>query len=601
MLLIASTTARSDPKLIPTVSDTELLLLREETRDAFLHAYDSYMKHGFPYDEIKPLSCLPRRHDKRERGTLDDVLGGFMLTLVDSLDSLIVMKEYSRFKEALNIIKESLSFDRDISISVFEANIRVLGGLLSAHQLASALFDTSVYDGRFLLDKAKDLGDRLLPAFDTRTGVPTHKVNLRHGVDPTEVSHNCPAAGASFLVEMGLLSRLTGDPRYELAGRKAIKAVWERRSDINLIGAMINIKSGKWVQTHSGIGAGIDSFFETLLKSHILLGDMDLLQWFDDAYDAVQEHTLRNGVHIEVDMSMGRRGPAYSTYVSALQAFWPGLQTLAGYVQAAEATFAALANLWRRHDMLPDMYDVAKKTYLSHSQGYPLRPELIESAYHLYTATGNNEYLNFVKNAFHSLQNNTKVKCGYAAVADVRTGRLDDRMDSYFLAETLMYAFLLFDDALPQHLRASVFCRGEQGLSDDVSANVSISCISPYEIENTDVEIESVEPGLILEDGITQVASGGLLTISIPVARTVRQSNISIGALQNCLQLSQISELSEVKESSETTAQKQCIPKVSSIFSTEGHLLIIDPIIRPLVSRQFNSDHAERHTCQALY
>ena len=236
------------------ISNEELLLLREETRAAFLHAYDSYMTHAFPFDELMPLSCRPRRHDERTRGTLDDVLGGYMLTLVDSLDSLVVMREYGRFAEALRLIEKGLSFDRDISISVFEANIRVLGGLLSAHQLASALFDQAVYDGKFLLDKAVDLGDRLLPAFATRTGIPIHIVNLKHGVSNTDIQHNCPAAGASFLVEMGLLSRLSGNPQYEMAARKALKAVWERRSDLDLIGAMIDTKTGTWIATHSGIG-----------------------------------------------------------------------------------------------------------------------------------------------------------------------------------------------------------------------------------------------------------------------------------------------------------------------------------------------------------
>lgn len=239
------------------ISNDELLLLREETREAFLHSYDSYMTHAYPFDELMPLSCRPRRHDERTRGTLDDVLGGYMLTLVDSLDSLVIMREYGRFAEALRLIEEGLSFDRDISISVFEANIRVLGGLLSAHQLAAALFDHTIYDGKFLLDKAGDLGDRLLPAFATRTGIPIHKVNLRHGVSDKDIKHNCPAAGASFLVEMGLLSRLSGNPQYETAARKALKAIWERRSDLDLIGAMIDTKSGSWISTHSGIGIKI--------------------------------------------------------------------------------------------------------------------------------------------------------------------------------------------------------------------------------------------------------------------------------------------------------------------------------------------------------
>ena len=129
-----------------------------------------------------------------------------MLTLVDSLDSLLVLGEYGRFKSAMGMIK-NLRFDRDISVSVFEANLRVLGGLLSAHQLALHLLDETAYDGTTLLNHAIDLGDRLLPAFNTRTGIPVHKVNLLKGVEKAEGTATCPAAGGSFLVEMGLLSR----------------------------------------------------------------------------------------------------------------------------------------------------------------------------------------------------------------------------------------------------------------------------------------------------------------------------------------------------------------------------------------------------------
>lgn len=200
------------------------------------------------------------------------------------------------------------------------------------------------------------------------------------------------------------------------------------------------------VQYVGTVGAGIDSFFETLLKSHILLGDLDLLQWFEDAYKAIQKHTLKKGLHVEVHMGKGRHGPAYSHYISSLQAFWPGLQTLAGHVDDAVECFEYLMQIWTKHNMLPDMFDSSRNKFLSHSHGYPLRPELVESAYHLYTATGNEKYVHFVRDAFHSLQNNTKTDCGYAAVSDVRTGRLDDRMDSYFLSETLMYLYLLFDE-----------------------------------------------------------------------------------------------------------------------------------------------------------
>ena len=125
----------------------------------FHHAFDHYMRFAYPDDELKPLSCVGRRWDKRERGTLDDSLGGYALTLVDSLSTLAVIGD--------------VTFDRNVTVSVFEANIRILGGLLSAHVLAlelAPIFGTSKRACDALLKMAYDLGERLLPAFETPTG-----------------------------------------------------------------------------------------------------------------------------------------------------------------------------------------------------------------------------------------------------------------------------------------------------------------------------------------------------------------------------------------------------------------------------------------------
>jgi ER degradation enhancer, mannosidase alpha-like 1 len=194
-----------------------------------------------------------------------------------------------------------------------------VGGLLSAHQLANKLLtdlevtsssgnnstsafagesqpsvsSTSFYDGHFLLDLAADLGRRLLPAFYTLSGVPVHRVNLRYGFREGENAHTCTAAGTSFLLEMGLLSRLTGDPNFEYYARRALKAVWSRRSPLNLVGSMIDVNTGEWTPhgQHTGTGAGVDSFYETMLKSAILLGDDEINSWFEEAYEAIEEHS----------------------------------------------------------------------------------------------------------------------------------------------------------------------------------------------------------------------------------------------------------------------------------------------------------------------
>jgi len=118
------------------------------------------------------------------------------------------------------MVIRDVTFSRNVTISVFEATIRILGGLLSAHLLIEAeelkpIFQEMEppYEGE-LLTLAYDLGRRLLPAFETPTGIPIHRVNLIHGVPKEETRETCTAAAGTLILEMGLLSRLTGDRRY---------------------------------------------------------------------------------------------------------------------------------------------------------------------------------------------------------------------------------------------------------------------------------------------------------------------------------------------------------------------------------------------------
>ena len=119
------------------VSYEARIILRDRVRDMHAHALQAYMDHGYPHDELLPLSCEGRRWDARKRGTLDDSLGGYMMTLVDGVDTQLVVGDHESFARTLDIITSEVSFDRDVSVSTFEATIRVLGGLLSAHYLVT--------------------------------------------------------------------------------------------------------------------------------------------------------------------------------------------------------------------------------------------------------------------------------------------------------------------------------------------------------------------------------------------------------------------------------------------------------------------------------
>lgn len=136
-----------------------------------------------------------------------------------------------------------------------------------------------IYDGQ-LLRLAADLGNRLLPAFYTDTGLPYPRVNLRHGVpfyaksplnagiscdesdqefcgkkprSSAETTENCSAGAGSLVLEFTTLSRLIGDGRYEELGKRAFWAVWSKRTDIGLIGSGIDAESGRWTHPYTGV------------------------------------------------------------------------------------------------------------------------------------------------------------------------------------------------------------------------------------------------------------------------------------------------------------------------------------------------------------
>ncbi|KAJ7638737.1 glycoside hydrolase family 47 protein [Roridomyces roridus] len=437
------------------------LALREQTRQLWYHGFDNYMEHAFPLDELAPLTCSGRgpNWENPDDIATNDVAGNFSLTLIDVLDTLVVLDDRPGFELAVKNVIKWVSFDVNVRPQVFETTIRVLGGLLSGHIFASKPgqpFFLPWYRGE-LLQLAHDLGNRLLPAFSTPTGLPYARINLRHGVLRGEGVDTCTAGAGSLLLEFATLSRLTGDARFEKAAHKAFWAIWNRRTDIGLVGNTINIRGGSWTRPEvSGIGAGIDSFHEYALKWYIMsrcaialflsqpcLGDLEFLDVWDDTYAAIMRWSRSpNGFWFrQVNMYTG--DAAYNT-LDSLSAFWSGLQVLAGDVYNAVKLHMLYYNIWRKHSGLPEVYDMGAK--VATSTQYPLRPEFIESTWYLYRATGDPFYLDVAEQILFDLTVRSKVPCGLSGIKDLVKNTLDDRMESFALSETLKYLYLLFDE-----------------------------------------------------------------------------------------------------------------------------------------------------------
>src|ERR1044071_8096096 len=133
-------------------AQTQNKKLAAEVKAEFLHAWNGYKKHAWGHDDLKPLSKT--HHDWYAQPLL--------MTPVDALDTMIIMGFNKEADATREYIVKNLSFDKDIEVQNFEITIRLLGGLLSSYQLTG--------DKR-LLALAEDLGNRLLPAFNSPTGM----------------------------------------------------------------------------------------------------------------------------------------------------------------------------------------------------------------------------------------------------------------------------------------------------------------------------------------------------------------------------------------------------------------------------------------------
>jgi predicted alpha-1,2-mannosidase len=388
----------------------------------FLHAWRSYERHAWGHDALKPLSLQP--HDWYGES--------LMITPVDSLDTLILMGLKEDADKDRELIATRLSFDQDIYVKNFEITIRLLGGLLSGYQMTG---------DRRLLDLADDLGRRLLPVFDSPTGLPYVEVNLRTG-RVRGVESN-PAETGTLLLEFGTLARLTGKPVYYDKAKRALVETFRRRSAIGLVGDAIDIETGRWIGTDASVASGTDSYYEYLLKCWKLFGDEDCLAMWKASIGPIHRY-LADEVDGELwyghaDMATGKR--TRSDY-GALDAFFPAVLALAGDIDRAARLQASGMKMWNRTGIEPEVYDYRAKTI--REDGYQLRPEIVESNYYLWHFTDNPLYRANARVLFDDFVRWCRTEGGYAALSDVTKKTRRDSMDSYLFAETFKYFYLTF-------------------------------------------------------------------------------------------------------------------------------------------------------------
>ncbi|XP_044261688.1 mannosyl-oligosaccharide alpha-1,2-mannosidase IA-like isoform X2 [Tribolium madens] len=429
-------------------------LRKEKVKEMMKHAWDNYVRYAWGKNELKPIS--KRGHSASIFGTLP-----IAATILDGLDTLYIMGMKDEFKQARDWVANELDLNSmTADVSVFESNIRFVGGLLSCFALTGDVM---------FRDKAQQIADKLLPAFQTQTGIPHALVNLKTGASK---NFGWASGGSSILSEFGTLhlefaylSDITGQPIYRNKVDHIRQFLQSLEKPNGLYPNYLNPKTGKWGQHHMSMGALGDSFFEYLLKAWLQSNkeDNEARQMFDDAMQAVLQHMLftsPSGLMYFAELKFDR--PEHK--MDHLGCFSGGLLALGAktlkndmsnrYMEVAKKITHTCHESYDRSNtkLGPEAFrftEGAEARALKNSEKYYiLRPEVIESYFYMWRLTKDQKYRDWGWEAVQALEKYCRVPGGYTGLKNVYSDdpQKDDVQQSFFLAETLKYLYLLFSD-----------------------------------------------------------------------------------------------------------------------------------------------------------
>ncbi|XP_061918293.1 mannosyl-oligosaccharide 1,2-alpha-mannosidase IA [Entelurus aequoreus] len=430
---------------------------REKVKEMMKFAWDNYKLYAWGKNELRPLT---------KNGHVGNMFGSLRgASIIDSLDTLYLMGLLDEYHHAKEWVETSMDLTSNGEASVFEVNIRYVGGLLSAYYLTGEeMFKTKVLE----------LGQKLLPAFNTPTGIPRGVINL--GSD-NSWSWGWASAGSSILAEFGTLhlefvhlSQLSGDPVYKEKVMNIRKVLNKIDKPQGLYPNFLSPVSGNWVQHHVSIGGLGDSFYEYLIKSYLMSDktDEDAKRMYYSALEAIEANLVQKSPGGLTYMAEWRGG-ILDHKMGHLACFSGGMIGLGAddgapdqrqhYLDlAAQITHTCHESYDRSATKLgPETFRFdsgaeATATRLS-DRYYILRPEVIESYMYLWRLTHDPKYRDWGWEAVEALERHCRVEFGFSGIRDVYTlmDGHDNMQQSFFLAETLKYLYLLFseDDLLP--------------------------------------------------------------------------------------------------------------------------------------------------------
>ena len=400
-----------------------------DVRSEFQWAWQGYVAKAWGKDEINPVSGTSRSFfiEGQDLG----------LSLVEALDTLWIMGLDAEFQAGVDWVKSSLSFDVDGEAQVFETNIRLVGGLLSAHLACG---------DPVLLAKAKDLADRLMKAFDASPhGLPWRFVNLKTGAvrDPET---NLAEIG-TYITEFGVLSQLTGDDRYFKAAKRAMKHALDRRSKIGLMAANIDARTGEFTSRNASIDVYADSFYEYLWDAWELFGDTDCKRWAQECTAAQLAHQAkRYDGRLWFPMVDYETGAVTSTAQSELAAYYAGLLGQVGHKAQGDDYLATFTHMQATFGIIPESIDVTTAQPRRKHTG--LRPEYPDACLNLWLLNRDEGYRSLALTHYQQMKDTSRAAFGYTALKDITTRPMTqgDNCPGYWWSEQMKYYYLLFSD-----------------------------------------------------------------------------------------------------------------------------------------------------------
>ncbi|KAF7732817.1 hypothetical protein EC973_000092 [Apophysomyces ossiformis] len=465
---------------------------RAAVKDGFLHAWNGYKKYALGHDEVKPLTNLSK-----------DPFGGWGATLVDSLSTLLVMDLKEEVESVLSEL-DKIEFDLDRNVSVFESIIRYLGGLLSAYELSDK-------QNKILLDKAKQLADALLPAFDTPSGLPHSQWNPHQRTSPSNFT--VLAEIGTVQLEFMVLSEHTGNPIYKYTAQAITDFLdnvgFEHGMDIaGLYPTSLDVSKGRFRDNTCTFGGAGDSTFEYFLKEYLLVqGSVpQYARMYIESVDNMKHHMLRQVIGSELlflPPYNTRMGKPSNNNMEHLTCFVPGMLAIGAKIfdrpddlTAAKGLLETCVYMYRTSPtgLCPEAWSMMgtvpynpltynrpqeeleksrnwwysdsavtppkrkdENVRMPYDINYKLpsptpRPSTIKPFNRNYLLRpGDPKYQEYGWEIFQAIEKHCKTKSAYAAIQNVEEANEDDiqsnqldSMESFMLAETLKYLYLLF-------------------------------------------------------------------------------------------------------------------------------------------------------------